>query len=147
MSDSYLGNIGYLLFELAMTYRSQIEEVMNTIATSRSHGVIICEVGAHEGISQTELADKLKVRTASMTYIIKQMEEAGLIYRERDSADQRLVRVYLTEAGKVIEPQVIAVWNQLEEKILAGLSPAQREQLGELLRHMLKNIQPDITPA
>ena len=141
MSDSYLGKTGYLVFELAMGYRSQIEEAMNQIGTSRSHGVIICEVGANHGISQTELADKLKVRTASMTYIIKQLEELGWIYRERDMDDQRVVRVYLTEAGKAIEPKIVDVWNHLEAVILAGLSDAQQADLRLLISHMLRNIQ------
>ncbi len=141
MAESYVGKIGYTLFEVAMVYRNQIEEVMNQIGTTRSHGVIICEVGAQEGISQTELADKLKVRTASMTYNIKQLEELGWIHRERDAEDQRLVRVYLTERGKQIEPQIIKVWNSLEDKLLVGLPDGKREQFRELLQHILDNIK------
>lgn len=141
MAESYVGKIGYTLFEVAMVYRNQIEEVMSQIGTTRSHGVIVCEVGAQEGISQTELADKLKVRTASMTYNIKQLEELGWIHRERDTEDQRLVRVYLTEKGKQIEPQIIKVWNALEEKLLIGLNDEKREQFSVLLQYILDNIK------
>jgi MarR family transcriptional regulator, organic hydroperoxide resistance regulator len=141
MGEGYVGKIGYILFEVAMVYRNQIEEVMSQIGTTRSHGVIICEVGAQEGISQTELADKLKVRTASMTYNIKQLEELGWIHRERDAEDQRLVRVYLTEIGKQIEPQIIRVWNSLEDKLLADMPTEKREQFSALLQHILHNIK------
>ncbi len=141
MSENYGEKIGYLLFELAMIYRNQIDEVMSEIGTSRSHGVIICEVGAQQGISQSALADKLKVRTASMTYNIQQLEALGWIYRERDADDQRLIRVYLTEDGKAIEPKIIAVWNQLEDSMLAGLPDEQRAILRQLVSHILQNIK------
>ncbi len=50
-------------------------------------------------MSQSEIAQQLDVQGATVTDMLQCMEETGLVYRERDADDNRIVRVYLPPMG------------------------------------------------
>lgn len=53
-----------------------------------------------DGTPATKIAPLMGLEARSLTRLLKTMEEKGLIYREADPADKRLVRIHLTSAGK-----------------------------------------------
>lgn len=55
-----------------------------------------------EGTHSTKLGPKMGMEARSLTRTLKTMEEKGLIYRESDPNDRRMVRVFLTEEGKAM---------------------------------------------
>jgi DNA-binding MarR family transcriptional regulator len=57
------------------------------------------------------------------------MVEAGLLTRRRDERDNRLVRFWLTDAGRGLRQPVEAERRSLEEKISANLTAAERTHL------------------
>jgi DNA-binding MarR family transcriptional regulator len=72
-----------------------------------------------EGVqSMARLAEWLDVSRSSATGIVDRMEERGLVARQRDSSDRRVVRVVITDGGR---------------GVLAALDEDRREMIGELL--------------
>jgi DNA-binding MarR family transcriptional regulator len=53
-----------------------------------------------EGTPATKIAPLMGLEARSLTRLLKSMEEKGLIYREADASDKRLVRIVLTKEGK-----------------------------------------------
>ncbi|KAB2325191.1 MarR family transcriptional regulator [Betaproteobacteria bacterium SCN1] len=51
------------------------------------------------GLKVSELAQTLSIHPSTASNLLDKIEKAGLIRRERNSTDQRVVRLYLTEAG------------------------------------------------
>lgn len=64
------------------------------------------------------LADSLDVSRASTTGIVDRMEQRGLVERNRDEDDRRIVRVALTEAGR---------------QLITGMATERRGRLSSLL--------------
>ena len=64
------------------------------------------------------LAASIDVSQSSTTGIVDRMEQRGLVCRERDETDRRVVRVELTEQGR---------------GLLSGFATERREALGQLL--------------
>ena len=52
------------------------------------------------GTPATKIAPLMGLEARSLTRLLKSMEEKGLIYREADASDKRLVRIVLTREGK-----------------------------------------------
>ncbi len=52
------------------------------------------------GMKVSELAQALSIHASTASNLLDKIEKAGLIRRERNSTDQRVVRLYLTEAGE-----------------------------------------------
>lgn len=77
------------------------------------------------------------VTSGTMTNRINRLEAAGLVRREPDPADRRGVLVTLTSAGAEVVDAALAELLDREQRLLAGLGPAEREQLAALLRTLL----------
>jgi MarR family transcriptional regulator, organic hydroperoxide resistance regulator len=65
-----------------------------------SMGFVLLNINSEEGTPATKIAPLIGLEARSLTRLLKSMEEKGLIYRETDSSDKRLVRIVLTKEGK-----------------------------------------------
>jgi len=74
-----------------------------------------------EGTPSTKLGPKMGMESRSLTRILKSMEEKGLICKKPDTKDKRMVRIYLTDAGRakreVSKEAVIDLNTAIHEKI------------------------------
>ncbi len=66
-----------------------------------SMGFVLLNINSDEGTPATKIAPLMGLEARSLTRLLKSMEEKGLIYREADSSDKRLVRIVLTKLGKI----------------------------------------------
>jgi len=73
--------------------------------------------------SQTmgELAEGLKISTASATDIVQPLVELGYVKRSRDPGDRRVVRVSLTEEAQALADQILAELRAEVQSALADL--------------------------
>src|ERR687885_1717023 len=53
-----------------------------------------------DGMSQGELSQKFEIDPSRVTRLAKRLEREGLLRRERDLEDNRVIRMYLTEKGR-----------------------------------------------
>jgi MarR family transcriptional regulator, organic hydroperoxide resistance regulator len=65
-----------------------------------SMGFVLLNINSEEGTPATKIAPLMGLEARSLTRLLKSMEEKGLIYRESDSSDKRMVRIVLTKEGK-----------------------------------------------
>jgi DNA-binding MarR family transcriptional regulator len=63
-----------------------------------------------------------------------------LVERRRDAEDERVSRVYLTEAGRGIRSKVEETFRDFEAQAFAGLSEEEMTALHELLLKVQKNL-------
>src|SRR3989337_1631177 len=64
-----------------------------------SMGFVLLNI-KEEGTPATKIAPLMGLEARSLTRLLKSMEEKGLIYREADASDKRLVKIILTKEGK-----------------------------------------------
>lgn len=65
-----------------------------------SMGFVLLNIHSEGGTPATKIAPLMGLEARSLTRLLKTMEGKGLIYREADSSDRRLVRILLTSEGK-----------------------------------------------
>lgn len=70
-----------------------------------------------EGTPSTKLAPKMGMEPRSLTRMIKSLEDNGLITKETDKFDKRMVRLFLTKEGKKLRKQAKDIVIQFNEKI------------------------------
>jgi DNA-binding MarR family transcriptional regulator len=108
----------------------------------RGQGFILRALVVEEGITQSELAEHLQVRPATVSNALRRMEAAGLLERRGDDEDQRISRVFLTDAGRSAHEALVKAWESLEADAFAGLTGAERATLRDLLDKVLHNLVP-----
>jgi len=55
------------------------------------------------------LGDRLFLDSGTITPLLKRLEARGLVRRQRDAVDERQVRILLTEAGRALRAQALAI--------------------------------------
>jgi DNA-binding MarR family transcriptional regulator len=65
-----------------------------------SMGFVLLNINTEEGTPATKIAPLMGLEARSLTRLLKSMEENGLIYRQSDANDKRLVKIFLTKEGK-----------------------------------------------
>ncbi|MET7987416.1 TetR family transcriptional regulator [Streptomyces sp. NPDC005281] len=80
-----------------------------------------------------EVAAAGTVRAGGLTQQADRLEAAGLIRRERDADDRRIVRLCLTPQGVELAGRVAAARSAQERELLAGLGAGDRRRLSGLL--------------
>ncbi|GGN96277.1 hypothetical protein GCM10011579_097570 [Streptomyces albiflavescens] len=80
-----------------------------------------------------EIAAAVPLSQGGLTMQADRLAESGLIERERDERDRRIVRLRLTAAGQDLARRVADARAAGEWDMLAGLPPAEQRQLEALL--------------
>ncbi|MCO5972228.1 MarR family winged helix-turn-helix transcriptional regulator [Actinoallomurus soli] len=88
-----------------------------------------------------ELAEIALVTTGGITLRLDRLEKSGLVIRERDPDDRRVVYARLTDRGLEAINTVAAAHFANEKRMLAGLTDAEQRQLGRLLRKLERSLE------
>ncbi|MFG2767605.1 MarR family winged helix-turn-helix transcriptional regulator [Streptomyces rubiginosohelvolus] len=133
-------NFGWSLGVVLRRWHEQVEEVLNNLP-HRSRGYHILAVVVHEDVpTQGALASRLVIDRSVLTYLIDDLEDAGLIERQLDPRDRRARRIVATGRGR----QVLAEAEQrvalAEERVLGGLEAEQRAAFREAVEQAAREI-------
>jgi len=87
-----------LLRELGLTYPQYLVMVVLWQQADRDRGQTVGEIG-----------EKLFLETSTLTPLLKRLETAGYLKRQRDPEDERVVRITLTEPGRTLRDKAADV--------------------------------------
>ncbi len=87
----------------------------------------------HPGMSQHDLARKLLVGRSNITMLLPQLEKRGLLTRENDAKDKRIMRLTLTGEGETLLMDALHIYNGLIETVMAQTSPAECDRMGAMM--------------
>jgi DNA-binding MarR family transcriptional regulator len=85
----------------------------------------------------TDLMKTLMLTSSGTTKRLDRLEQAGMIAREPDPSDRRGTLIALTDAGRELIDSVTGPHLDNEARLLAPLTPAERDTLAALLRKLL----------
>ena len=90
-----------------------------------------------DGISVTEIGEKLMLDNGTLSPLLKKMEQAGYVERRRCRKDDRIVEITLTEAGRALQEKAKDVPRRVAGCI--DLPPEKARMLYSLLYELLEN--------
>jgi len=90
----------------------------------------------HPGQSQHDLARRLLVGRSNITMLLPQLESRGLLRRESDGKDRRILRLTLTEQGEALLSEALKVHTALIEAVMSQSTPEQCDMIGEHMRRI-----------
>jgi MarR family transcriptional regulator for hemolysin len=91
--------------------------------------------------TQLDLARSLDIEGPTLTRHLDNLEQNGLVRRQRSEADRRAVRVELTAAGEAAHKAMLAAVVTFNRRLLEGISPEEAGQLDELLTRLAQNVR------
>ena len=133
------GTVSFMLSRVTTAFRNSLERSMTGVGLHSGQVFILLELWKRDGQRQVDLAARLGVTTPTINKMLLGLIDSGLVRRLRLENDNRVTRIYLTEAGSSLKEPVEAQWHELEENTVAGLTEAERLIIFELLNKM-KNL-------
>ena len=109
--------------------RAAAEAAMQRHGLHLGQNHLLAVLWERDGSTPGEIAAAVKVTTPAVVKMAGRMAEAGLITRRRDDRDNRLVRLWLTDAGRALQEPIEAERRLIEEKVTENLTEIEREHL------------------
>ncbi|WP_225847022.1 MarR family winged helix-turn-helix transcriptional regulator [Streptomyces sp. HPF1205] len=111
----------------------------------RAHGLhlgqnlVLAALWEEDGQTPGAIAAAVDVTTPTIVKMANRMTAAGLLTRRRDDRDNRLVRLYLTDAGRALREPVEKEMRALEQQLTAGFGDPDVSRLIASLTRMTEN--------
>ena len=144
-------SLSHLLGQVARLVGARMRARMEGIGLHRAQALMLFQLWQEDGVGQHVLAQLLHVTPATATNTLKRMERGGWVERRRDTADQRVVQVCLTDKARALHEEVRASLHELDEEMTAALSREERAVLRASLlkvrRYLARAPRKGQTPA
>ena len=98
---------------------------------------VLATIGYAGGLPFGEIGEKMMVTVSNLTGIVDRLEEKGLVARERDAHDRRVIRVRLTEKGSKLYKNTIPLFEKSISQFFSPLDKSQQKELSSLLRKLI----------
>jgi DNA-binding MarR family transcriptional regulator len=132
--------LDFILAQVCHLHHFRANELLEGLGLYRGQPPVLRALWEQEGLTHTELAERLRNTPATITKMLQRMEKTGFILRKPDADDQRVSRVYLTEAGRAIQSEVQAIWQKMEAETFAGFTPEEGVLLRQFLLRLRQNL-------
>ena len=107
-----------------------------------SMGFVLLNIHS-DGTPATKIAPLMGLEARSLSRLLKTMEEKGLIYREADANDKRMVRIILTKTGKKKKEKSRDTVLRFNEAVRRHIEPGRLSVFFEVLQDIQKIIEKD----
>ncbi|MFJ1765387.1 MarR family winged helix-turn-helix transcriptional regulator [Amycolatopsis sp. NPDC088138] len=117
--------LGWGLARTKRTFYDWVEESLHDLPGGLRGYLVLAALTAGRPPSQLALANQLDLDRTLMTYLLDELETAGLVQRRPDPADRRARQVLITEAGSKALAECSSRVEEAERRLLAPLSAAE----------------------
>jgi DNA-binding MarR family transcriptional regulator len=131
--------LGALVSVIHRTHHIFIDEQMKRFGLSSGQLFTLIHLAHEQGITQDTLVRRFRVDKGTVARAVRRLEDAGYISRTVDHENRRAVRIFLTEKGEDIVPEIIRIDREWEEAVFAGLADEERRQAEAILRTIAHN--------
>lgn len=117
--------------EIVKRYKPFLDEIDLTY----TQYIAMMVMWEHKQINVKQLGSYLFLDSGTLTPVLKKLEQKGLITRERDKEDERVLVVTITDKGEALKDEAIKIPPEMVKCI--NLSPEASKELYDLLYRML----------
>ena len=112
---------------------------LNELGLTYTQYLVFLVLWEKEGITVSEICEKLKLDSGTVSPLLKKLQQAGYIRKVRSAEDDRVVVISLTEEGKALQKKAKDIPMKVSSCI--DLSPEKAKMLYDLLYELLDNQQ------
>jgi DNA-binding MarR family transcriptional regulator len=132
-------SVGYLLGRARASLLSSLDAELAPFGLNAMQYAALKHLVEGNARTAADLCRHMYYDTGSMTRILDRLEEKGLLRRERDRDDRRVVLLRVAAAGRAQLPRLRAIGSRVLERHLAGFGAGEVENLKAYLGRMIEN--------
>ncbi len=132
----YLMNRAYAALARAADRRTKAEGDVSLA----QHGVLFA-LTMEDGLTVSALAKMLSMGKPSVSGMVDRMAARGLVRREKDAGDGRMVRVFLQAEGAALVARTNPVVKEMNAALLAPFDATEQDVIRRFLKHVAENAE------
>lgn len=101
----------FAMYAASKKFTKFYKEILSDFGLTYSQYIVLLALYEEDGQAVKELGEKLELDSGTLTPLLKRMEAAGWIERQRSIKDERIMHVYLTDEAKAKESEISQVIN------------------------------------
>ncbi|WP_340676810.1 MarR family transcriptional regulator [Paraglaciecola sp.] len=132
----------FALYSTSLAMNKVYRKALKKLGLTYSQYLVMLILWEKDQQSVSAIGERLFLDSATLTPLLKRMEVAKLLLRQRAPNDERFVIVSLTDLGKQLKIEAGVVPDELLCATACGLDELMslKEQLEHLRRQLIKNI-------
>ena len=135
-------DLGWALGSVTRSYLRAAKKAVAGIPGGPRGYLVLATAGRGEPKSQVALAQHLGIDRTAMTYLLDDLEQAGLVERRPDPTDRRARHVVITQTGRELLNELKRRLRDAEENLLQPLDEEERRVLRTLLHRLAISLAP-----
>ena len=133
---------GYLIKRAQAALHVCLEEIVSAHGLGIAQFVVLSFLAETPGLANADLARRAFVTPQSMNEVLKRLESTGLVERRQNPANARILNAYLTRTGAGKWSAASSQVQELEARLLSGLTSDERQTLNRALLTIIDNVTP-----
>jgi DNA-binding MarR family transcriptional regulator len=123
------------------TFRQLLWQKSSALDLTYAQSQVLFYVGEHPGCRMGDVGKAFAVTLPAVTHIVDRLEQKQFVERTGDPGDRRAYVLELTRRGADVAGELQAVRMRGLERVVARLTPAQRQQVTEGLEALVDAAQ------
>jgi DNA-binding MarR family transcriptional regulator len=136
--DSYLP---YLLNRAGARIAASFSDKVRPLGATLQMWRVLAALRDQDGRRMGDLSMTTSIEVSTLTRLVDNMEEKGLVGRRRDPQDARAIVLHATPAGRRLTQRIVPIAERYETVALAGFNAAETEILKAALRRLYANME------
>lgn len=128
------------LYRTFHAQKNRIRPGMTEMGLSPGQPKVLGHLSRGDGCMQKEIAAALDIEPATVSQILSNMEQNGLIRRSGALERKRAESVFITDAGREVYGRWQSLCQGVEGEALEGFSEQERQRFAEYLSRMYRNL-------
>ncbi len=99
----------FALYSSSLAMTKVYKPLLEPLGLTYPQYLVMLVLWEGDGVTVSQVGDRLKLDSGTLTPLLKRLEAQGLIQRLRDTADERRVLLQLTSTGRAMKSKAVAV--------------------------------------
>lgn len=132
--------LGFFIHDTSRLRRIVYDSALRPLGVTRSQAWVIAYLSGKDGMTQSELANRLDLGKVALGGLVDRLETVGLVERHADAEDRRVRRIILTPEGRKIVARMRRIATATNADILKGISARDVKATAQTLRAIKANL-------
>ena len=134
--------MGFLLSRATWAMNNFVNRMLrenNLADISVAYFAVLQALWENDGLSISDLGERVQLEKSTMTSLIDRMEAAGLVRREDHPTDRRAYRICLTARGRELEEKLDQVVTEAYHHLTRGIPEKDLQKSIEVCKRLIEN--------
>ncbi|MEO7496261.1 MAG: MarR family transcriptional regulator [Massilia sp.] len=103
----------FALYSASHAMTKSYKPLLDRLGLTYPQYLVMLVLWEHDGLPVKDIGARLFLDSGTLTPLLKRLEAGGLLERKRDAQDERQVRITLSDQGRALKAEAMAIPHQV----------------------------------